>query len=386
MARNASLLLLSIASLGCFAGKHGVQPTFDEVVRRGSKIFQKDLQSLDTVFSGITARINQQWGERDAKLSDRTVFVKYSQSFHTRVIADYDHGTVTVETMDDKDPQGSLRKAIVATLLTTNDPRSVDLFSDSAVAVRPGGKPYLLGLVLDDDGKPIRTREQAERFAASLVASRCRTHTIDGDGGPRTARSVKIAMVANFTNRSAERYRLAVAKYAEQYKVSPSLVFAIIRAESNFNPFAVSWVPAFGLMQLVPRTGGRDAYRRAKGIDSEPTSEYLFDAENNIELGTAYLSLLAAGQLAQVKDPVAREYCVIAAYNTGAGNVLRAFASDRKAALAAINGLGAQGVYDKLRTSLPNPETGTYLAKVVGYRKQFLSLTGERADLVALQR
>jgi membrane-bound lytic murein transglycosylase C len=43
---------------------------------------------------------------------------------------------------------------------------------------------------------------------------------------------VKIAMVANFQNKQAEKYRPIVSKYAAQYKVSPSLVFAVIRTEA----------------------------------------------------------------------------------------------------------------------------------------------------------
>lgn len=165
--------------------------------------------------------------------------------------------------------------------------------------------------------------------------------------------------------------------------MSQSLVFAIIRTESNFNPFAVSPVPAFGLMQLVPKSGGRDAYRRAKGIDQAPSTEYLFDADNNIELGAAYLDLLTSAHLGQITNPVAREYCVIAAYNTGAGNVLKTFGPDRAHAIAAINALGPDAVFERLRRDLPYEETRQYVGRVVGYRRQFLNWDAGTAQALA---
>lgn len=94
-------------------------------------------------------------------------------------------------------------------------------------------------------------------------------------------------MVKNYESKQAEHFRPIVNKYAEQYKISPSLVLAIIKTDSNFNHFAVSEAPAYGLMQLVPASGGREPFKRAKGTDQAPTAEYLFDPENNIEVGTA---------------------------------------------------------------------------------------------------
>ena len=126
-------------------------------------------------------------------------------------------------------------------------------------------------------------------------------------------------------------------------------------------------------MQLVPSSGGREAYRKAKGQDQAPSKQYLFDAENNIELGTAYLNVLTYNQLEPVANSVSREYCVISAYNTGPGNVLRAFSKDRVAAVNAINSLSPSAVYKKLRSGLPYEETRQYLYKVVNYRRQFVS-------------
>jgi membrane-bound lytic murein transglycosylase C len=109
-----------------------------------------------------------------------------------------------------------------------------------------------------------------------------------------------------------------------------------------------------------------------KGVEQTPTPEYLFDPENNIELGTAYLSVLGNNEFHAVNNQNSRDYCVIAAYNTGPRNVTRTFARDKNEALNAINGMPPAALFDRLRTSLPYEETRTYVVKVTGYRKQFV--------------
>lgn len=318
----------------------------------------------------LTGNVNRTWGKKETKLPTRSTYVKYTQNYMSRAVVDFDAGRITVETLDAKDPKASLKSAIVTTLLTPNDPRSVDLYSDSAVKLSSDKAPYLKGLVVDHRGREIDEPAEAEAFADGLKPS---TRTVTTEAGTRQALFVEIAMVSNFAHKQAEKYRPAVAKAAAQYKVSPSLVFAIIRTESNFNPFAVSSAPAYGLMQLVPTSGGREAHRRARGADGIPTKEELFDANNNIEFGTAYLNVLLFRQLEMVGNPVSREYCVISAYNTGPGNVLRTFSKSQSEAVNEINRLEPSAVYERLRKGLPYAETRDYLQKVVGFRRQFVT-------------
>jgi membrane-bound lytic murein transglycosylase C len=343
---------------------------------RDPRVLVADLRSVkrdyDKLASFLSGKASASWGKKDAKLPSRTHYVKYTQNYKSRAVVDFDTGVITVETVDDKDPRASLKSALVTTLLTPDDPRAVDLFSDRSITLTSSRDPYLLGLVHDHEGRPIGTPVQAEAFAGHLLSGQAATRNVASPDGAKRVLSVRIAMVANFASKQAEKYRPLVEKYATRYKVSPSLVFAIIRAESNFNPFAVSSAPAYGMMQLVPSSGGRDAFRHAKGRDETPTRDYLFDAGNNIELGTAYLNVLFDRHLESVTNPVSREYCVISAYNTGAGNVLRSFAKDRVAAVNAINSLEPPGVYERLRRHLPYEETRQYLVKVVGFRRQFL--------------
>ena len=150
-----------------------------------------------------------------------------------------------------------------------------------------------------------------------------------------------------------------------------------MRTESNFNPFAVSGAPAYGLMQLVPSSGGRAALKRVQGVDQMPTPDLLFDPERNIELGAAYLGILSDNEFQAVSNQSSRDYCVIAAYNTGPRNVTRTFAKDRNEAFNSINSLEPPALFDRLRTGLPSEETRQYIVKVTGYRKQFVTAPGQ---------
>jgi len=330
-------------------------------------------KDFEAILAALGVNVGKTWGTKEIQLPERKKYVKYTQNYKSRAIVNFDSGEILVETLDDQDPQRSLKHAVITTILTPEDPRAVDLFSDKEIVLTDDKEPYLLGLVLDQQNRPMRTPEETEPFAAYLLEKKSATRVVDQDGTKKTAHYVTIAMVSNLSVKQAEKYRPLVHQFAQQYDISPSLVFAIIRTESNFNPYAVSSAPAYGLMQLVPTSGGREAFRRAKGKDVAPSRDYLFDPANNVELGTAYLNVLMFNQLEDVEHNVSREYCVIAAYNTGPSNVFRTFSRDRVAAVNQINGLQPAGVYDQLHEHLPYQEPRHYLEKVTGYRKAFVS-------------
>lgn len=334
-------------------------------------------RDFDKLMDALSGNVKKKWGTKETRLPERKTYVKYSRQYRSRAIVDFEHGEISVETLDEN-AGASLKNAIVTTLLTPEDPASVDVFSDSAVDLNNKSSPFLLGLVLNDAGQEIKTAESASSFADKMLAQ-ARTRKIQTDSGEKSVRYITIRMVANFEDQKAQKYLQAVRKYAKQYNVSPSLVLGVIRTESSFNPHAVSGAPAYGLMQLVPTSGGREAYRRARNQDIVPSTDYLFDADNNIELGAAYLSVLTYDQLDGVDDRMSRDYCVISAYNTGPSNVMRAF-TDAKGkqrfadGLQQINSLSPPQVFQTLREKLPYEETRNYLPTVNTNRKRYYSV------------
>ena len=339
-----------------------------------------DLRKVKAEYDRLTGKLQKesanQWGKREARtLPSRTRYVKYTESYKNRVLVDYDAGTIRIEHLDDDKVKDKLRRATIVALLTPGDPGAVDLFSDKEVELN--GRPYLQDLVTDQNNAALKTRDDVERYADYLVDHRLQQRTIDVNGTKKTVFFVQFNMVNSHIDRRALEYADLVRKHSETAQVSRSLVFAIIKIESSFNPYAVSSAPAYGMMQLVPASGGREAYRKTRGEDVIPSKEFLFEPDNNIELGSAYLGvLLHDSPLRDIRDPLSREYCAVASYNTGPSNMYRAFSklngrARQDDALDRINAMRADAVYQMLRKHLPYEETRRYIANAVEAKKRY---------------
>ena len=172
----------------------------------------------------------------------------------------------------------------------------------------------------------------------------------------------------------ARAFQNLVRTFAKRSGLDPMLVNAIIFSESNFNTTLVSPRSAVGLMQVLPTTAGSDVHRFLYGSRANIAMQDLFDPETNIRYGTAYLQMLMQRYFSGVRDALAREYCIVAAYNMGPGRVIRVFGPTAQEAASRINSLSSEEVYNWLLTRLPRQETRSYVAKVRSLKQQYASL------------
>lgn len=342
---------------------------FSEAVTRQWDEYEK---ASKEAFENFKKGIELKWGVTNFKESTPKDWVEYSDDQMTRTVVDFETGEASIELLLSPGEAANaelVRKKMSDAVkdLSTTRGKSKDFSMDFEQPMPLSDQPVLKNQLVTEEGKPV-TETNINEYASEVVEKKPieKKPVTGADEQKRVVVSVKLPLAPNSIQTRAEKFYEPIRIFAARYDLDPELVFAIMHTESYFNPKARSHVPAFGLMQIVPRYAGRDAYKFVHGEDRLLNENYLYEAEKNIELGAAYLHILLVRNFGRVNDPLSRLYCSIAAYNTGAGNVSRAFIGSTKLgeAIPKINQMNSNQVYEHLRAYLPYQETKDYIEKV----------------------
>ncbi len=390
----------------------GMQQTADQFKQYADQRLEEYLnyeKQLKAEYEAFKKEVMEKWGDKTMIESSQKKWVEYGKDKSSRTTVDFENGNVTIEVLadpqdDEKKIQQKLEEAVGG--LINSKGKTVD-FDSKVIPTKPlSDEPILKdqidfskysslnlkrkegqknkgGSSMADKSRKEQERKQQEQQLVKQQEQQAPKAVVKEEKpvvkpvrtveGEKKIVKIEMKLVEDHIPKRAEKFKGIIKTHSNKFSVDEPLIYAIMEQESAFNPAAKSYVPAYGLMQLVPKSGGRDAYNYVHKQDKIPSADYLYNPENNIQLGTGYLQLLMTRYFAGVTDPQCRMLCAIAAYNTGAGNVSRAFTGNTniKKAIPHINKMNYTQLYNHLKSKLPHAETRDYVQKVTSKMEKY---------------
>ena len=387
---------------------------FEAFKQQHLKDFNAYIETQMAEFDKFRDELLKSWGE--AQVTSQSQFVSYSSDNQARLNVDFENNTLTlsVKHKQGKVPSKEEVESIFQNFMRSEQALFEEFYSDDSnskdnrklqqsetTRIDKKLQAKALKLAMQEIKQQTRLQQQAldKKYDAQLVDTnevnsssakleedkatlkrleQKRLQDLKKNVSDIVKNAPKETLVTQFQvtlpktdllSQRAEKYLAPIKKQSERFSLPAATILAVMHTESHFNPMAKSHIPAFGLMQVVPTSAGIDVNRFLYDIDAPMSAPYLYVSDNNIEAGSAYLHLLDDRYLKHINDPLSRKYCMIAAYNTGAGNVARAFNSDGsrsiKRASKIINSMSPERVLEVLSANLPYEETRKYIHKVL---------------------
>jgi membrane-bound lytic murein transglycosylase C len=300
-------------------------------------------EKRDTTFSHNVEKL---WGPQSQWHDHPTMVEHYSSDLKTRTLIDFVKGIVRVEQLSAG--EAAADPEVVRPELEMELIELFTHYTDTSMLLEaqfPGTA---------QTGKALAEHMAREgKLYDQVVAAQ--------DGSLRTITGLMFRLTDNHTAIRREAYLQPIREACTYYDVSVPLTMAIMHKESAFNPEAISAAHAYGLMQIVPHSAGREAYDLVYGHPATPSPQQLLDPRTNIFLGVAYLRLLQTRYFPDLEDSNARLACVIAAYNAGPAQVRAILDRLTPATLA-----DASQIRRHLEAQLPAAESRNYLPAVLG--------------------
>jgi len=372
--------------------KNQTNGQFNNYKKELNEGYKEYIDDLSKGFIQYKKEVSKYW--KNPELSSKKVFVEYSKDKKIRKKVDYDNDYIEINVIskNEKSAKEAMAKSLynLATETTKEAVNNNPVLKkvDEKLSTNPNlqnviqkGTPSNEPIVGDMIFKKPPTIKKAVNYAINTVKN-SKIIKKPSKVKDNFVYTIKIKLPTKAFLAKAKRFKIDVLKRANQFKIQAPFIYSIIHTESSFNPMARSYIPAFGLMQIVPTTAGADAYKMLYGKKKILTPGYLYNSHNNILIGSAYLNRIYYGYMRKIKNPVSRFYCSIAAYNTGAGNVACAFNSPEKnskgvtvcrrsrgdfniiKASDKINSMSSHEVYNYLLANLKYDEPKNYLKRV----------------------
>jgi len=327
--------------------------------------FDSYFEQANKNFATYKNKVAKVWDK--PTFSSKKSWVSYSPSLEIKREVNFEKNVILVTTINggENSVETMKEKIISTSSLTVEQAQKADPYTAELIKVVKTKQLSKKPLLPISANKKLKKAEQ-EELLNNIQVSRLR----DSKGNKVTV--VEAKFPKSWINRKEQRFIEPIQQQAKRFTLDPDLILAVIKTESNFSPTAISHIPAFGLMQIVPTSAGFDITEYLEGEQRKLTKEYLFVPEKNIETGSTYLHLLKSRYFKGIDNVKSKQYCMIAAYNGGMGAIYKIFGNgSRKQAIKTINNLSSDTVYNKILAHHYAEETRNYLRRVSTAQSQY---------------
>ncbi|NOH34685.1 transglycosylase SLT domain-containing protein [Vibrio chagasii] len=320
------------------------------------KIHQEFEHSKETylnAFTEVKKELAKKWDVPE--LTGKTQWIQYANNDTVKRSVDFETGAIVIEVIDDNLSADEINRIIHQQVKELETQTTQQAFANDKVLAANKVKP----------NQQVAKIKVLPKLKSNQVLSSQKKETYKQKNGLSVTR-VSMAVSQSTVQNRAQAYIPYVNKISQKWDVEAPLILAIMHIESHFNPMAQSHIPAYGLMQVVPTSAGRDVTKRYLGEEKLLPPEVLFNPEFNIDIGTSYLNILDKHYLKRVHNNEVRTYLSISSYNGGVGAVAKHFSGKAKLSSlpGAVAGMTPEAVYSSLITEFPYKETRNYLKKV----------------------
>ena len=317
----------------------GIERQWDEIEEQQ----RRELQELKR-------RIDLLWGEAGG-ISTKKNWIDYNENFSVRSNIDFKNGTIGIDALvplNVSNPYERGKQKISDKMVTSFMAKGIEQRGILTNQLKTSKGLYVTN-------KNLKNYIQSDIFPK---IDEVPTSIIGNDGNTRLRFGAQFSLVPGHLRIRAEKYRNTVQANANRFSLEPQLIMAVIHTESYFNPFAISHAGAYGLMQVIPRYAGREAYQFVFREDRIITPQYLYQPTNNIDLGSAYLYLLYNKHFADIQGGDKRLYLTICGYNWGPTAIREKIIQRYQ-----VSFISSEKLYRLLRYRAPK-ETSDYLKRV----------------------
>lgn len=363
------ILILNLAAQSDFDSYKKEQTTEHENYLKEMNLAEANYYARqDSLFIQYKDEIERLWNE--FKESTPKEWVSYNADFSGRSEVDFEKSEIIVAAVVDEkaSAEEKAQQEIKAQEIVKQQLISIMKEKDEI-----SNEPILSNQVQNPIKESQAIREVDLDEIAEKIVKESEPVVIKTKDGVKLKYEISLKLMPDNIKIRLDKYKSAIEAMCKKHDVSPNVAMAIIHTESFYNPKAYNrHGNAYGLMQIVPKYAGATMNYTLFKKKGKPSSDQLFDAETNLDMGIGYIRWLADHKWDKITNEENQYYAIICSYNGGPGCVYKAMTGKMSKIsqlkwdkmMSDLSNMDNLELYEKLHRDVPWEETRNYIKLV----------------------